>query len=268
MVSGFGILVTETKVKFGYLVIISGLFLGAMWVVGENDKRVKVIVCDVGQGSGIIVKKGQTEMVIDTGAANGKMAKCLGKHLLPWDKKLEIVIISHGDSDHSGGLAEVVKYYKIDQLWSGQRQGEGNEQLNYTGDLRRGDVVRMGEIEFEVIWPKEIRGVDNDDSVMGVISYRDKRVLVTGDVSKIVEDELVWRKEVNSPVEVLIVSHHGSGEATSEEWLAAIKPQLAVISVGAKNRFGHPEKKVLERLQQAGVEVKRTDIDGEVVLEL
>lgn len=257
------------KTEYRVAIIILGLIVLAVGVLrrAQDLGPVEMIVCDVGQGSGLIVKKGNVELVYDVGPENGKMAECLGKYLWPWDKKLEIVIISHWDVDHSGGLVGLSKYYQIEQLWSGQRSIKADEQINYTGDLRQGDVIKMGEIVFDVYWPKEIRGVDNDDSVMGVISYNGKKIMVTGDISRATEDELIWRKELTQTAEVLVVAHHGSAESTSEEWLEVVGPKLAIISVG-KNKYGHPGEEVLKRLEMAGVEIKRTDRQGSIVLKL
>jgi competence protein ComEC len=91
---------------------------------------------------------------------------------------------------------------------------------------------------------------------------------MSGDIEKETEQRLVWREIIKENVDILKVSHHGSEAATSDELLDLLKPKMAVISVGKNNRFGHPRGEVLERLNKRNIEIKRTDIDGEVVFNL
>ena len=102
------------KIKFKILIL--GLFL-IIWglYLSIPDGKLRLVFCDVDQGDGALLIKGRWQMMIDSGADNGKMERCLGRYLPFWDKKIEIVIITHGDSDHIGGLIDVSKYYKIEQ---------------------------------------------------------------------------------------------------------------------------------------------------------
>ena len=241
-----------------------------------RSPRRQVVFCDVGQGDGAIVIDGDFQMLIDTGSENGKMNECLSRHLPFWDKEIEMVIISHWDADHSGGLARLQNYYKIDKIISGYKPSEINEQINYSGNIAENDIIRAGDIEFEVKWPEinsesEIND-DNKKSIMGILNYGTKKILFTGDVTTEIEQKLVWRgvlrpEDLGYGTLILKVSHHGSSEGTSEELLETVKPQMAIISVGAKNKFGHPTKEVLERLKKYGVLIKRTDQEGDIVVE-
>jgi competence protein ComEC len=279
-----------TKIKLILIFIVLGLGWWGIKQALTTDKT-RVIFCDVGQGDGAIVVKGSMEIVIDTGFDNGKMLRCLGEHLPFWDKKIEVVIISHWDSDHSGALASIMKYYKIDSLVSSQKPLGDFEQNVYSSILSQGDYLKVGEISFEVVSPEESGDKTNDGSLVGILSYRNLdvrnglkpfrtnmgmgiNILFMGDASSNVEQRLVWRGILDRerfetvPYKIIKISHHGSGEATSKELLEAIKPDLAIISVGKDNKFGHPTKEVLDRLEAAGVEVRRTDREGDLVVEL
>jgi len=227
--------------------------LGVVAIVTWPDKKVRVIFCDVGQGDGALVIQNSFQMIIDAGPENKKMLMCLEKYLPFWDKKIEAAIVSHNDLDHIGGLKEVEKYYQVEQKFS-------------STNLAKNDVIRSGEIEFVVLSPDQDWGDDNKNSIMGILRFRDKKILFTGDVTSEVEQKLVWRNEL-AKVDILKVSHHGSAEGTSEELLAEIRPEEAVISVGKNNKFGHPTKVVLDRLEKYGVKIWITDTQRERVVE-
>jgi competence protein ComEC len=237
--------------------------LAIMAYVTWPDGRVRIVFCNVGQGDGIIIAKNNFQMVVDSGPDNKMMLGCLEKNMPFWDKEIEVAVITHWDKDHSGGLKSLIDNYKIDRLYSSSRPTEVNEQKIYTGNLAINDVIKYGDIYFEILNPDGDWGNDNDNSVVGLLSYMDKKVLLTGDASAQVEQKLVWRKKLSEKIDILKVSHHGSAEGTSEELLAATRPTEAVISVG-KNSFGHPTKAVLDRLSTAGIKIIRTDVEGEI----
>lgn len=227
------------------------------------DGKLRMVFCDVGQGDGAIIIKGNWQMVIDTGADNGKMEKCLDKYLPFWDKRLEGVIISHWDKDHSGALEKMAKIYKIEKLYESGESLEGIEQKIYTQKLRAGDIVRYQEIYFEVVYPREIDSNDNGNSLVVVLNFEGRKFMFTGDISREEEGKMMawWR----GGVEGVKVSHHGSETASSGEWLQLLHPKVAVVSVG-KNNYGHPSQNILERFEAVGAKVFRTDRDGEIVL--
>jgi competence protein ComEC len=239
--------------------------------------KTEVIFCDVKQGDGIIIKEGSRQMVVDVGPKNKEMGRCLNKYLPFWDKKLEVVILTHEDSDHVGGLSEVKKYYQIERLMGG---GGESEQFNYTDYLSAFDVIRMGRIEFEVLSPSinsgqvpavaGLTGDKNSNSVVGKLKVGEKIFLLMGDAEGETEERLVWRGVLRSDqekIDFLKVSHHGSKNGTTNTLLEVTKPEVAIISVG-KNWFGHPSEEVLERLAEAGAEIWRTDERGDIKIEV
>jgi competence protein ComEC len=239
--------------KFKIFILISILVLGAVaWATWPTDK-LKIIFCDVGQGDGALVMQNSFQMVIDTGPENKKMLNCLENHMPFWDKKIEALIISHYDLDHIGGLKEMEKYYQVEQKFS-------------SVNLVKNDVVSNGRIEFEVLSPDQDWGDDNKNSLVGILRYKDKNILFTGDADSEVEQKMVWRNELMT-MDILKVSHHGSNTGTSEELLNELRPKEAIISVGKNNSFGHPTREVLERLEKYGSVIWRTDLQGERVIE-
>ncbi len=260
--------------------------VGMFWLTLPKTKPV-VIVCDVGQGDAILVTYKNIQILFDVGPDNKKVLNCLENHLPFWDKTIEAVILSHGDSDHIGGLNDLMKVYKVKNFFSNGYLDKDIEQKIYSRKLSQNDIVSLSLFNFEVVWPEEkpIEEVDdNENSVAGILRVKEGTrlfggqvwsMLLTGDMEKEAEQKLVWRDVLRQGygtlgygVDVLKVSHHGSESATSEELLQVIKPKTAVISVGKNNKFGHPREEVLERLKKSGAEILRTDVNGEITVEV
>ena len=136
--------------------------------------------------------------------------------------------------------------------------------------LRAGENMQMGEVRIHVLNPPapdwERRRVRNDDSVVIEVVYRDVAVLLTGDISAEIERSLVPLLTA-SRLRILKVAHHGSRTSSSSVLLDAWRPQIAVISCGRGNRFGHPADEVLRRLESVGARVLRTDLEGQITIE-
>lgn len=232
-----------------------------------------VVVCDVGQGDAILATYKNTQILFDVGPDNKKVLKCLENHMPFWDKTIEVVVLSHGDSDHVGGLNDVIKTYKVKNFFSNGYLNKEIEQKIYSKKISQSDVISISLFSFDVVWPdqkleKEVDG--NENSVAGILSIKNSSwtMFLSGDMEMEAEQKLIWREVLNKPVTVLKVSHHGSKTATSQELLEILKPKTAVISVGKNNRFGHPTKEVLERLKNNGAEIKRADEIGEIFFEI
>lgn len=248
------------------ILFISLIFLIGIFYFSLPNKSGKVVFCDVGQGDAILATYKNIQMLIDTGPDNKKVLECLNRHLPFWDKTLEIVILTHGDSDHMGGLNDVLKSYKVENIFS-------NEQKISSKKISQNDVISTNMFDFEVVNPPEIVDFDeeNKNSIAGYLVYKGNvkwTAFLSADIDKETEQRLVWQKILDKQIDVLKVAHHGSENGTSDEILDFLKPKIGVISVGKNNRFDHPRKEVLERLKIRGIEVKRTDEVGDVVFEM
>jgi competence protein ComEC len=255
------------------------LFLLVLVAFQLPKKRLELSFCDVGQGDATLVSWGSYQMLVD-GGPDSSVLSCLGKSMPFWDRKIELVVVTHPQADHMTGMIEVLKRYEVENFYmSGvendiaevrelKRVMEKFEVTNL--EFKAGDGVRLGEVSLEVLYPIEITSevceIKDINEVSTVLrgSYGKFEFLLTGDIDTKIEDELRLTDKLTD-VEVLKVAHHGSKTSTSGEFLLAVKPELAVISVG-KNRFGHPTREVLERLRELGAMIKRTDEDGLVRL--
>jgi len=233
------------------------LVLCAVWVWQQlPDGNLKLVFCDVGQGDGAIVSLGYFQALIDTGENEEKILDCLSDQLPFWDRHLEVVFVTHPDSDHAGALDEVKRSYEVGRLIS-------------KGGF--GDMVRAGDLWFEIL-SDDMGGAENENagcestnecSLVITMRYKKFSALFTGDMGEVQELALVSRGVIKTS-DVLKVPHHGSKFSSSKIFLEAVSPKLAVISVGAKNNYGHPTSDTLMRLDGVGAKVLRTDILGTI----
>lgn len=254
------------------------VFLIGIFYFSLPTKAGKVVFCNVGQGDAILATYKNIQILIDTGPDNKKVLECLNRHMPFWDKTIEVMILTHGDSDHIGGLNDLKKSYKIEKYFTNGLLGKDIEQNIYSQKINQNDVISTNMFDFEVVSPVKSMETDDDNinSVAGYLVYKGSikwRAFLSADIDKETEQRLVWQKvlrqaQYNSGVDVLKVTHHGSENGTSDEILDFLKPKTAVISVGKNNRFDHPRREVLERLNKRNIEIKRTDIDGEIVFKL
>ncbi|MFH0929845.1 MAG: ComEC/Rec2 family competence protein [Candidatus Moraniibacteriota bacterium] len=238
----------------------------------------KVIFLDVGQGDSILIQKGTKQILID-GGPSGKteMAK-LGKYLPYFDDEIEVVISTHPDKDHIGGLVDVAKNFKIGKVISTGAEKdtsvfkEWKEILEYnrieTLEAQRGDEINLDGSKMRIISPGSsvdpLAGDANNKSVVSRFDFGESSFLFTGDIESPAEREILASGE-NIDVDFLKVAHHGSKYSSSEEFLDAASPSAAVISVSATNSYGHPTEAVINALEMRGISILRTDENGDIV---
>jgi competence protein ComEC len=253
--------------------------------------ELKLVFCSVGQGDAVLMIWQDRQVLVD-GGPNNRVLDCLGRHLPFWDRQLELVIASHNEADHITGLIEVVNRYQIDQFIAVNEVNDTaewlalNQAVNRRGvsikELTSGAVINFGPIKLTWLWPDKpgndilawqekvdpkVLGVKtslNDFSQVILASFGEFDWLLTGDIDAKIEQKLVTSGTLPE-VELLKVAHHGSKYSSSRSFLEAVSPELAVIEVG-KNSYGHPTPATLDRLRQIGAKIKRTDLDGEVVV--
>lgn len=265
------------------LAVLSGLCALA-WAsaLHQPDGLLHVHTLDVGQGDAIlVVTPNGRRMLVDGGPSPSAVLDGLGRRFPPWDRRLDVVVLTHPDADHVGGLPAVLDRYSVDvviepdvhhdtpdaRAWRAATDAEaaaGARLLHAVAGMRI-DLDPQAGVIADVLWPPTERppppDAVNDHSVVLRLVHGRTTVLLTGDIESEVEARLV-RDGAPLAADVLKVGHHGSDTSTTPAFLAAVRPSLAVISVGADNRFGHPTEGVLERL--ASVPVRRTDLEGAV----
>jgi competence protein ComEC len=273
---------TRTPKKF---IIIPLLFLALMTSLAAAsipDRDLHVSILDVGEGEAILVRNGSQNILIDGGPSPQPVLLGLGKSLPFWDRKLDLVVLTHSHLDHLGGMIEVLRDYQVDQVLAAELSSSSAyyRELN---DLIKAKSIRLTSARagqqialnsgsrLEVLNPAGIlpsssqEEMENDGIVLrlvrGKISF-----LLTTDIGPEAENELV-RNRSDLACTVLKVAHHGSVSSSTTAFLAATRPQAAVISAGAENRFGHPSAQVIDRLKDIAIperNIFRTDRDGSI----
>lgn len=288
--------------KIALAILCLSLLLFLLVLVNLPDDNLHLVFCDVGQGDAILVSYKNNQVLIDGGLSknSGKLLSCLSSQMPFWDRTIEVVINTHPDEDHFGGLIEVVKRYRINKfLHSGADNLDSWKFKEFKKALidkkvcskimAESDAFRINKVQFVSIFPfvnkpqvesdlhltffdknkkcpmpifKKTTDSLNDSSIVLHLKFGEFDALLTGDIDQKIEQILVWRKKIDL-VEVLKIAHHGSKHSTSIDLLKATQPQLAVISVG-KNSYGHPTKEVLDRLDAFEIDYLRTDVDGTI----
>jgi len=241
------------------------------------EKELKVNFLDVGQGDSILIRAPGGQNILIDGGPDKKVLQGLGENLGWFDRKIDLMILTHPHDDHVSGLNEVIKRYDVEQIvYTGVlhsapgflewlrlvKDDKIPTKIAYKGfkiDLENGASMEVLSPEENMLG-KEAKNLNNTSLVIK-LRYKDKSFLFVGDAEEEIEKRLL---EENIKADVLKIGHHGSDTGSTEEFLKKVGPEIAVISVGKDNRFGHPHNRVLKRLEKLNIKVLRTDSGGNI----
>lgn len=267
---------------FGGLII---LFLGLFSVnlYKFNDNNLHIVMCDVGQGDAIFIRTPSKANVLIDGGPDDSVLKCLNNHLPFWDKKIDLIILTHPHADHLNGLKYVLERYTVLHFVTEEieSKSQGFKSLqaklaakNLTAKYiyANDKIIFTNNVVFTAMWPekdwvrhesdKENSRLDlNQVSLVELLSFGDFKALFTGDAGVEIEDRIAQNL---GKISLLKVPHHGSRTGMSDYFLEKLQPDLALISDGKGNSYGHPAKYSLDLLKKHKVKTLRTDIDGEI----
>lgn len=275
----------RTLAALGGLLVL--IVLASLVVAARPNGRLRLTVLDVGQGDALLLDGPRGgRILVDTGPDPDRLLTRLDERIPPWDRRLDLVILTHPHEDHVAGLALLLERYGVGSVAENGMHGTGPGDAAYRREIERsgqrttvlaaGDSVALDGIPLAVVWPP--RGslpartptsgkAINDLSIVLDIRFRERRFLLTGDVEEEI-DPLLLAGGIGEPdgqrLDFLKVAHHGSRTATSGALLAALRPRIAAVSVGAKNDYGHPSPTTIARLEGSVDHLMRTDLDGSI----
>lgn len=254
---------------------IVALLAVAVAVESARPAVLGVHFLDVGQGDAICIEtSGGRQVLIDGGRGGSGVLEELSVCAPFYDRSLDVLIATHMDEDHVGGLVEVLQHYEVETIIAAYDTDTGVAASFWEAVAAEGARVIAPEAGTRVALDEEVfldivgpsvaldDASDNERSVVAKLIYRNDSFLFTGDVERRGEYALL-SSGFDLDADVLKVAHHGSNSSSTDAFLAAVTPRVAVVQVG-KNSYGHPTKQVLDRLRN--VRVLRTDENGTISL--
>ena len=246
------------------------LALGASWLEPLTDDC-RMTVLDVGQGQCILLQSEGKTYLVDCGGSDAEeAADAAAERLLSQGIfRLDGVILTHFDEDHSGGMEHLLRRIPADSLFVPFCADEENlmahlEPLtNQVMSLKENIKISYGDTELSIFAPV-VPDSGNESSLAVLFRHEDCDILITGDRSAFGERMLLRTAEVPE-VDILVAGHHGAKSSTSTQLLTATMPKIVVISVG-ENHYGHPAQEVLDRISAVGAALYRTDLHGNIIL--
>jgi competence protein ComEC len=275
----------STAVRVASAALVVAVAVAGAVAVTRAPGVASVTVLDVGQGDAILIEGSEGgRLLVDGGPDPDRLLVQLDRRLPPWDRRIDILVLSHPHEDHVAGLALLLDRYRVGRVLEPGMRGPGPgyaawlDRIGRPGQPLRsgiaaGDRLSVDEIDLQVLWPIRGRvpaeppdsgtGINNVSVVLlGTVGPR--RFLLAGDVEEEVDPSLLGA--ALPPVDLLKVAHHGSRTATTDAFVGAIRPRVAIASAGTGNPYGHPSRATLDRLARAGARVYRTDRDGSVTV--
>ncbi len=229
---------------------------------------------DVGQGDCIFIQVDDCDILIDAGKpAQGTVVSNYLKSKGVDD--IELMINTHLDDDHYGGLTQVLTDFEVEEIWGTPYQKSNDSITTFKNAVSRegltiknpsvGTIYSYEYLTLTVLYDGVGASNSNNSSLVVMLQYGSVRFLFTGDIGEATENKLVNNSNINLSCDVLKVGHHGSATSSTKAFLSATKAKYGVICVGAGNSYGHPKEATLSRLKTAGIAVYRTDQNGHVV---
>jgi beta-lactamase superfamily II metal-dependent hydrolase len=272
----------QRRQRIGLIALGGATIALALAVSHHPDGSTRVVVLDVGQGDAILVEGSRGgRMIVDGGPDPGRLLIALDERLPAWDHRIDTLVLTHPHEDHAAGLAVLLSRYRIGRIYEPGMIGPGPGYAAMAallahggpphGTLSTGDRLTLDDIRFRVLWPDPgrvpLKPADggtaiNNVSIVLLGEVGKRRFLLAGDIEEQVDPELLARGLPE--VDLLKVAHHGSRTSSTQGFLDAVRPRVAVVSAGLGNPYGHPAPATIDRLHVSAGQTFRTDRDGTV----
>lgn len=254
--------------------LFTSLILVAVTYFSLPDSNLHLYFLDVGQGDSILVKTASNYKILVDGGPNNRVLESVGKRLPFWDKKIDLMVVTNPDSDHIKGLAAVLSRYQVGQVWLSNipkdtqalkdlKEMITTKQVSYYAPITGDQLSFPDGTVIRVLWPKERSpkfNTVNESSIVLSINYGKFSSLLTGDAIQTTQPY----PNFDVGVDVLKVPHHGAKNGLNTGYLQTLKPELAVISAGKNNRFGHPDEVTIDKLKKVSANIVSTINEGTI----
>ena len=271
--------------KYGRYVFIGVLLFSNFFIwyavfAEDREGQLTIAFLDVGQGDGIFIDSPMgNQILIDGGGSDGKVLRSLSKVMPFYARSIDMVIATHPDQDHIGGLAEVFRRFDVASYMSpgipndtavflALESAVTEESIEHKIVARRGMKIILSKSAYlEVLFPdRDVSGLEtNDGSIVAKLVYGETEIMLTGDSPQKIEEYLTAVDGGNLKSDILKLGHHGSKTSSSPIFLSAVDPEVAIISAGQENHYGHPHKEVLDRLSELKIKYLQTLEEGTIV---
>ncbi len=261
------------------LLILNIIIWTAYLSVRETDEM-KVSFLDIGQGDAIFIEAPNGRQILIDGGKNTAVLGELGSVMGFFDRTIDVVLATHPDADHVGGLPFVLERYKVKTFIDSvadadtsvyQKLEDDARKLNITTEFgMRGDVIMLDELHGVYLhilypYPDEFKFSEtNDLSIVAKLVYGDTSVMLTGDAPKVVENMLNSTDRQYLKSSILKAGHHGSNTSSGKSFVASVGAPYAIISAGIDNTYGHPHPATMKTLKDSGAEILETSKEGTI----
>ncbi len=265
------------------LLILTVGILVSLYKYEHSSHYLKVAFLDVGQGDAIYIEAPNGKQLLIDGGPDAKLLSSLSKVMPFADRSIDVVLTTHSDLDHIGGLPLLLDNYKVTSIIENGAISSSKISENLEDKIlkkkinkaiaRRGMKIILDEkknIYFDVLFPdRDISKFDsNDGSIVGRLVYGNKSFMLTGDATLYTENLIEWNEsDATLHSDVLKLGHHGSHTSNGVLWLEKVNPEVAVISVDKNNRYGHPHEDVIKRLLSLHIPYLSTSLKGNIIFE-
>ncbi len=266
-------------IAISIIIVLSGFY--SNYTQGSDSQYLKVAFLDVGQGDAIYIEAPNGKQVLIDGGPDARVLPVLEDVMPLFDTSIDMIISTHADADHIGGLPSVIDNYTVTNVLENGYKGETKiykkfEEKIIEKNIKK-DIAHSGmhivldekeNIYLDIIFPdREVSNMKtNDGSIVSRLVYNDQSVMLTGDATLYTE-KIIMQNYNNSELKstILKLGHHGSNTSSGNSWLSAVSPAYTIISAGVDNKYGHPHPDVLSRLENFKMSYLTTFKEGTIV---